>query len=295
MTSRAILAGPTVHLGTLGPFRRLSPAHLVLVALETEEVALEAEAWLTRRGVEQKAMHMIVDGHVRVFTADGSVVTGPGGLVGFPDLFVPGAVALGALTDSEVVALRLDTDLLRDVCERNFTVLGSLLTFLAGLVAEDFAAAERVIAGSAEEASAYPGAARDRVLRMLALQRAPAFPLESMDALADLAGRIHATDVAAGDVLWERGDVSEGFWVVGSGAVTVTRGEHAVRVGAGGIPGLPETLAGSPREDRAEVVEPGFLLPVDVDSFMDVLEDHFELAFSLLGWMARHLSSESTF
>lgn len=293
MTSRVNLAGPTVHLGTLGPFRALSPMNLARIAVEAEEVVFEPESWLIRRGVEQKAMYMVMDGHVRVFGAEGPSVAGPGELVGFPDLFVPGARALGALSDSEVVALRLETDALRDVCERNFSVIAGLLSWLAGEVAADRDARLGVIGGLPEPASQLPAVARDRVLRMLALQRAPAFPLESMDALAELAGRVVERTVEAGEILWEEGAPADRFWVVAAGAVALREAAGDSVMRTGGVPGFPETLGGLAYRGRAEVVESGLLLSVDVDPFMDVLEDHFELAFSTLGWMSRFLSDQS--
>jgi CRP-like cAMP-binding protein len=125
---------------------------------------------------------------------------------------------------------------------------------------------------------------------MLALHRAPAFPDESMDALAELAGHVQQVSLEEGDVLWNAGARAEGFWVVCSGAVELTWAPATrLTVGPGGVPGLVETLADRDFACEARAIERTTLLSVAIDPFMDLIEDHFELASSLLGWLARPL------
>ncbi len=58
-------------------------------------------------------------------------------------------------------------------------------------------------------------------------------------------------------------------------------------VGAGGVPGLPATLARTRRVVAASAVTDVVALRVDTEPFLDVLEDHFHMAFQFLGRLAR--------
>lgn len=295
MTARPLMVGPMIHLGTLAPFRQVSYAQLTLIAAECEEVVYGEDGWLSRRGETIDAMHMILDGYVNVVGAHQQALLGPGSLIGFPDVLVPEPARLGVRADTDVLALRLETDALRDLCEHDFSILASLLSYLAERVTDDAEALPHVVAGSGDPIDAASDPSFDRVARMLALHRAPAFPAESMDALAELAGHVDVVHLGDRAELWSPGRVADGFWVVAEGSVHVSTADGiAYSVWSGGVPGLPETLAGRAYASRARAAAPTTLLSVGIDPFMDVLEDHFELAYSLLGWLATHLVAEHT-
>lgn len=291
MSDGPLYVGPLIHLRTLPAFAGLTPAQLRDLAYEVEEVVLQRGSMLIQRGESADAMYLIVDGKV----AAGSETVGPGGAVGFLDMLAPGPTTTGARAESDVVALRLETDALREVCEQNFWVLGALLSYVAGQISLDREALGRAISGAPGTTASEAGAL-DRVGRILALNRTSAFSSESMDALAELAGHVDVVRVAAGRGLWEPGEVAGEFFVICSGTVrsVADAGGEPVELGPGSVPGLVETLAQERPAYEMKAVEGAVLLRVGVDPFMDVIEDHFEMAFGLLGWLAGHLRGTGT-
>jgi CRP-like cAMP-binding protein len=289
---RPLLVRPLIHLGTLDPFRALSTQQLGAIAMETEEVVFEADTWLFTKGEPVRAMCMILDGLVERVHTRGTTTVGAGGLVGFPEVLATGLATHGVRARGDVIALRLATDELRDLCEHNYAILASLLTHVAASVSSDLGALTRVVAGSRTEFPPLPSGVLDRVGRMVALHRAPAFPSGSMDALSELAGHLRQVSLEPGEVLWEPGDPADQFALVSRGSLELSReGAPDIRVTQGGVPGLAETLADGRYAHRARTLDGATVLAVDSDPFMDVVEDHFEMGFSLLGWLARQLTT----
>ncbi|MDH3284155.1 MAG: cyclic nucleotide-binding domain-containing protein [Acidobacteriota bacterium] len=287
MSTRPLYVGPFLHLRTLPPFAGLSPAQLRELAYEAQEVMLPRGTALVEQGEPCGAMYLIVDGFVDV---EQDEPVGPGGVVGFLDVLTSDPGLAGAVASTDVVALRVESDALRDVCEQSFAVLGAILMHVADLVADDREAQLRSIAGRGA-AELPAGTPLDRVGRITAFHRAPAFPTRHMDALAELAGHVVERHLAPGESLWEVGEEALAFYLITSGAVDLTdpRTGATVQFGAGAAPGLVETLAGRQRSYLAVGARPVVMLRVDVEPFMDVIEDHFEMAFGLLGWLARNL------
>lgn len=285
--SQPLYVGPLLHLRTLPALAELTPRQLYDLAYECEEVVVERGAELVRAGDTPDAMYLIVDG----FASAGAdrVVVGPGGVVGFFEVLAARAADSGAVATTEIVALRIEGDALRDVCEMNFPLLSALLTYVTGRVADDPEALGRVMSGRVGAALSAPGTGR--VGRILALQRAPALRGRHVDALAELAGAGPAVVVPAGDDLPVGTIPADRLFVVASGAVSVgERSEGADMVlGAGATLGLVEVLSGRACDWSAVAVEDSVLLQLEAGQFLDVIEDHFEMAFDLLSWLTRQL------
>lgn len=286
MNGSPLYVGPFLHLRTLPAFEDLTNAQLRDLAYEAQEVLVPRGSHLIRRGELGVAMYLIVDGFVD--TGQQSVV-GPGGVVGFLDAMAPSPAPVGATADTDVVAFRLETDALREVCEQNFAVLGALLRYVADRALDDRHALMRSIVGRSTQALSVDRSL-DRVARMVALYRSPAFPSRNMDALAELAGHLEEVRMEPGDELWRPGD-EDGFYLVCSGGIRLGGGPWRAgdQLGPGAVPGIVATLAGRPYEYEAVASEPSLLLHVRPEPFMDVIEDHFEMAFEMLGRMARNL------
>ena len=292
--SGASLVGPLVHVGALPPFTGLSTEHLRAIAAECEEVVFGADSWLWRAGDPHAALYLVLDGHVRVLRGGAEHRIGPGGVVGFPEMLAAGATAAagGALAEVEVVALRLGTDALRDVCERNMPVLEALLVYMADAVADRPEAHLGLVSrASAPGPSPYDGPL-DRVGRTVALHRVPEIFAAGMDPIVELAGRVGVLEAEPGLGLWTPGEAADRVWVVASGSVRLEEGSGERVAGAGSVPGLVEAVAGRRHGGRAVVAEPATLLTVGMDPFMDLLADHIELGFGLLRCFAQALSAD---
>jgi CRP-like cAMP-binding protein len=211
-------------------------------------------------------------------------------VVGFLDAIAPSPAPTGAQAETDVVAFRLETDAIRDVCEQNFAVLSGLLRYVADRTLDDRHALLRSIVGRTTRGLSGDRPL-DRVGRIVALHRSPAFPSHSMDALAELAGHLDEVRMAAGGALWRPGDAADGFFLVCSGDIRLGGGPWRVgdQLGPGAVPGIVATLAGRAYEYEAVASEPSLLLRVRAEPFFDVIEDHFEMAFEMLGRMACNL------
>jgi len=293
--SQPFLVGPMIHLATLPLFRELNHAQVASIAFEADEVVFEPERWIVQAGEVVEAMYVIVDGYAKV--GGGVEPLGPGSMVGFPDILVPGPARSGVRADTEVVALRIETDALRELCESDFSVLTGLMTFLATKVVETGVGAgprggseEAPIGRMSPREPIGEGETLDRVDRMLALHRVAVLPTDSMDALAELAGHVHEAALEPGEELWSGDGPADVFWVVVSGALEwLGAGDRGGPIGPGGVVGFAETLAGVPYTGRASATALSVLLEVDIDPFVDLIEDHFELGFSLLSSLAGRL------
>lgn len=288
MASRPLFVGPLLHLRTLQLLDGLSPHHLTSLAQETEEVMLERGMPLLTKGALAQEFHVIVDGLVTVRRGDHVTSAGPGDVVGFLEMVSQGPSDSEATVEVDAVALRLDADGLREVCERHFAVLFALVSGVARQITVNPDALRATVQGSGSNGGGIVGDL-DRVGRMVALHRSPAFPSASMDALAELAGSLRDVRFKSGDALWRVGDAADGFYVVCDGLVRYTSPEAgwSVDVGPGGVPGLPGTLAQSRRVVAASAVTDVLALRMDTEPFLDVLEDHFHMAFEFLGRLAR--------
>ncbi|MDX1494623.1 MAG: cyclic nucleotide-binding domain-containing protein [Longimicrobiales bacterium] len=290
MSGRPDAVGPLIHLRTLSPFHHLSPAQVSLLTQEAEEVAHAAGSWLVPPGEAPSGIYMLLDGYARVVREEEDRIFEPWSLLGYPDVLIPGKTGRGIRAETDVFALRLGTDDLRDLCERHFAILATLLSNMADEVLARPSARSAALVGAGDVGPLPFGESLDRVGRMVALQRAPVLPQESMDALAELSGRVDRVDLAPGEALWSPTAAADGFFVVCTGAVDLGEDDgSSVRAGLGSAPGFLETLCGQPYRTTAEAAEDATLLRVGIDPFMDVAEDHFELGYAILGRMARWL------
>ena len=289
MSTRPLFVGPLLHLRTLSALDGLAPAYLTALAQETEEVLLPRGMPLLTRGSPAQELHVIVDGGVTLRRAGRITSAGPGDVVGFLELLSQDASETEAAVDVDTVALKLDGDGLREACERHFAILDSLISSIARQITQDPVALRALVQGDGPEGGTPVRGELDRVGRMVALHRSPAFPSASMDALAELAGNLREVRFQAGDPLWPVGEPADGFYLVCDGLVRYTNSAAgwSVDVGPGGVPGLPATLARTRWVVAASAVTGVVALRVDTEPFLDVLEDHFHMAFQFLGRLAR--------
>jgi len=289
MSTRPPFVGPLLHLRTLPALEGLAPAYLTVLAQEMEEVLLPGGMPLLTPGSLAQELHVIVDGAVTIRRGGRVTSAGPGDVVGFLEVLTQEASPGGAWVDGDTVALKLDAEGLREACERHFAILMSLLSGIARQVLLDPSALSAVVQGGGPEGGAPLRGELDRVGRMVALHRSPAFPSASMDALAELAGSLREVRFQAGDPLWSVGEPADGFYLVCDGLVRYAdeAAGWSVDVGPGGVPGLPATLARTRWVVAASAVTDVVALRVDTEPFLDVLEDHFHMAFQFLGRLAR--------
>lgn len=212
--------------------------------------------------------------------------------VGLLSLLARRAVGPAVQFREDTSALTLTYEDLEDLCERHFGVLGSLLAFLSLRALEEMAglSSGTWLGESVRAPSSTLPASLDLVARMSALAGSPAFPASQMDAISELARQVGEVRLEHEETLWSPGETGDYFLLVVSGAVRCETGSgwHC-HGGPGTTVGEFEALAGLDRRFRAIAHEPTVALRIDVDAFLDVLEDQFTMAMAFLRVMAEGL------
>ncbi len=127
-----------------------------------------------------------------------------------------------------------------------------------------------------------------------ALSDVPLFAGLSEESLALVAAG-GVTDVPAGQVLAQAGDVGEGMFVVLDGAVVVERGELHLDIGRGDFFGdLALLVPDSPRIARVRAKSDAQVLAVPRDTFDRLLETEPSFARAMLREMAARLVQART-
>jgi CRP-like cAMP-binding protein len=192
-----------------------------------------------------------------------------------------------ALTDVEALVLRDEDrlEMLEDSFEYTREVIMFSLVGLHELMLElpDMGLAEPGESGTLPEPDALP-----MIERVLTLRDAPAFGRASIQALVSLAQVATEIRVRAGETLFRAGEVTGVFFVVARGCIELERSAPpgGARFGPAAIVGGIPALGDAERMYSARAVRDSVLLCFRESDFFDIMEDHFELARSVLAFIA---------
>jgi CRP-like cAMP-binding protein len=195
-----------------------------------------------------------------------------------------------ALTDVEALVLR-DEDRL-EMLEDSFEYTRDIILF--SLIGLHELMLELPDMGLAEPGESSPPVEPPEpdplpmIERVLTLRDAPAFGRASIQPLVSLAQLATEVRVRAGEMLFRAGEVTGVFFVVARGCVELERSDPPglARFGPAAIVGGIPALGDAERIYSARAVGDSVLLCFRESDFFDVLEDHFELARSVLAFIA---------
>jgi CRP-like cAMP-binding protein len=284
-----------LFLHSLGGVADLPPAQVAVFAEHARERRFRAGEPLLRADEPATAFHVIVDGAVRAAGGeylDGAEL-GPRGSVGFLSMLGRRTEGVAAEAVEDTVTLEFEDDVLHDILEDDFDLVDGLIRNLARrtlrfrrLVPPDTYLAPLEGRFRSVERSF------DLVERILLLRR-PGSPFgrSSLDAVTQLARNTPEIHFEKGTTIWKSGDRSDYAVVLISGSVVCTTqwGLSRFRTGPGYPLGNLERFSRDPRWYTAVAETPVVGLRTDTDRLLDVLEDHFDMALSLLEAMARRL------
>jgi CRP-like cAMP-binding protein len=266
------------------------PQTTKLLGEAMREVFFDAGAVLYEEGSAADDLYFIVKGTVAL-RRDGvpDWVFGPNSVVGIidADLDRPHARKAVALTDIEALALRTEDRL--EVLEDNFEQTRALILFTAARV-HDLA-----IELPAEDAVELPDPGPELgpeplplVERVLLLHDTIAFKRAGIQAIVRLAPVVDEFRIAAGDTLFRAGEVTGVFFVVAKGTIELENEntKRRYRFGPGSIVGGSAAFGDVERLYTARARCDSVLLRLREEAFFDVMEDHFDLARSVLGYIA---------
>ena len=272
-------------------FTTLPPADLAVLGECARERVTKRGAALLRAGEPVSAVHLILEGRVRIRRrgrelgiAERGVVVG-GGLLLSRD-----PEGLEAVAQTDTVTLELDRESVLDALEDRFGIFRSVLREmsreLVHLLVENPAELARA-PGAAEPRSPIEGEI-DLADRVLLLRNHSPLQACSIDALANVAQRAEELTSPIGHALWRAGDRAQQMLFVVSGAIRCVplRGVP-FRFGPSQGLGALEALAGVPRWHDAIVEEPVVALQIDVEHVLDLLEDNVDVGIEVLSYLGR--------
>jgi CRP-like cAMP-binding protein len=200
---------------------------------------------------------------------------------------------LDAVAAEPTVTLELEDDVLYDILEDSFEIAVSLIRRLASMTLE----VRREIPSGAylaplEGVIQATGRPLDLVERILMVRR-PGSPFEhaSLDAVTTLARNTPEVRFHAGQTIWKSGDRSDHALIQVSGIVSCTTqwGFSRFRTGPGYPLGNLERFSGDPRWYSAVAETDVTALRTDTEAFLDLLEDHFDMAMGFIRSMAQRV------
>jgi CRP-like cAMP-binding protein len=255
------------------------------MAQNARERSFGRGASLVRSGEKVGSCHLIVEGRVRAEGGEhGGAELGPRNLVGYHSMLSLEEEELSAVAKIEATTLEIDFEDVKDMFEDQFEVLHhEIRAVTSRMLRLRMDIPDGATLAPAEGILEAPGTRLDLMDRVIAFTRGGAFGRSNMDAMVEVARMAEEVRFPPGRVLWKKGDDSGFLYhiVEGTARCAVEEG-RAFRAGAGYPLGNLESLAGEPRWYQAQAETGLVALRSETDNFIDVLEDHFEMAMGLM-------------
>jgi CRP-like cAMP-binding protein len=269
----------------------LPAADLALVVEYLRERTYAAGEVLLREGEPVPTAHFIADGTVLLRRGGRDVARGEAGTeVGGLEMLARTESALTVVAETDVRCLELSSESNAEMLDDHFGIFHRVLQQNCRQI---IALTRRLPDATASlppvRVAPAPAREMDLVERIFFLRQAPPFARSSINALAELSRSVTEVRFEPGTVLWSEGYSARGVFLVVSGRVSARspRFGFEMQVGAGQPLGILEAFAQVPRWYEATIVEPTVALSGDVETFVDVLEDNFEMAMDYLAVIAR--------
>ena len=278
-------------LRTVPLFEGLGSVQLAAIAQHSRERMVARGSSITVSGGAGESVLLVIEGELETIGDGARHSFLKGDAVGFFETLARSGSALNLKARIDTMLLELDWEAQLDVCEEHFAIVMSYISFLASRLVErtqNLAPAEQgpVPLLAAQEF----GESLDLNERLLLLSRSGAFSPGCLDALSELSHHAEELRLNAGEELWSAGQDADSFVLIASGALRLDDpgGRSAIyRVGTAA--GMAESLSRFYRRFSATTTEPTVALRIQVESFLDILEDHFDLSLDVMATLARRL------
>ncbi len=266
-------------------------AQIAQLAQMARVVAFATGEPLCAAGGASERLYLLMEGEVELGPSRSSA--GPGTLLGLLDALLGRRCTRAATARTEVRALEIHVDDYLAFLSDNIDLCQAMIADFAGALHRAVLAmpdAAALLAGGSGPPARMIRAGELAVIdRLQLLRRVPAFRRATVQALASLAAHAQVMPLAAGDELFAEGDPSDLVWIVARGRILLVRQEGTVRLhrGPGELVTHLAELAVGPRAFTATAATDSVLLRIHREDLLDRLEEHFELARSILGFLAR--------
>lgn len=216
------------------------------------------------------------------------------GTVAFVDFLLGRTHARTAVAVTDTRVLEIDATAYRDYIEDNFEVGHQIIAqFSTALVSRMLANAEAApLLGRTPRAGrkvmSYAKVEVSLVDRMVLLSRVPAFAGGTVQALANLAQSAREGRFAAGDVIAPAGVATDVLSVLVDGEIELLHPVFDLRIRRSPVDFVAHAseLSTSQRPLTAMAVKDSVVLQIDREELLDRIEEHFELALSILTYLA---------
>jgi CRP-like cAMP-binding protein len=275
-----------LFLKRLPAFEGLAPALLGVVADNALERHFRPGDVMLREGEPIRSLYTMVDGRVHI-TRRGQLLghAGSGATVGGYAMFARDPDGIGAVAETDAIALELSHETVFEMLEDHFPILRHLLQDVCRQLIRILGNASLEVLPPLGVDSPTPASGElDLVERIFFLRHSPAFRHSSIGALAELSRGLTQVRLPPGRELWAAGDPAGWMLLIASGEVEChVPGQDAPFVAGPGFPlGGLDSIGGVPRWFRAQTRTTVVGLQGHVEGLIDVFEDNFDTAASYL-------------
>jgi len=291
---RVTFGGPmdrVLMLRTMPMFEGLGPIQLAAIAQHSAERLVPRGSTVRVPGEGTGSVLLVVEGELEDAAGGSHQTFTRGESAGFVEFLAGSGRSLTLEATLDTMLLELDWDAQLDVCEEHFAVIMSYVAFLASRLVE-----RTQVLGTSEHgpipliAAQQFNTALDFNERLLLLSRSGAFSSGCLDALSELSAHAMELSLGTGERIWTAGQEADSFILIASGALRLDDQDGGSAIyRAGTAAGMAESLSPYYRRFSAETIEPTTALRIQIESFMDILEDHFDLSLDVMSTLSRRL------
>jgi CRP/FNR family transcriptional regulator, cyclic AMP receptor protein len=250
------------------------------------DVAFEAGSSIYREGDPAEEIFFVRRGRVGLSRGGGPQrELGPGSVIGIFDVDQdqPRARTALALTDVELLSLSSEDRL--ELLEDSFEHTRAIIAMTAARL-DEFG---RYGGAPLEPGETLAPKAEALLLieRVFTLRDTPAFRRASIQALVSLAPAADELRLAAGERLFERGEARAVLYVVVAGCLELEYADgQQQRFGGASLLGGGAAFGAALSRQTARALTPAVVLRIGEEDVYDVMEDHFELARSVMSFQS---------
>ena len=275
-----------LFLRTMPGLAEVPPEVSQVIAANTCERSFAKGEYLYRTGVPALEIQYVVSGECEIIRNGRSVRRlGPRSVVGGVSALAGEELGYDCVALEDMITLAIAVEDSQEIFEDHFVLLKRVLRGTSREVLETRRRlGESAGFGPVSEPFAFPDRPFDLVERMAFLRKTLSFGDSEIDAIADLARDVQEVHLPKGEVLWNIGDRSTYFLLPLRGVVDcrATDPDQHFQLGPSDSVGAIDAMADERRWFRAEVAEDLVAFRIDQEVLLEVLEDHFAMAMSLL-------------
>ena len=278
-----------IHLRTLPNLGGLAGRGLTYVATHAAERHYDTGERIYRPEEPVASVHFVVDGKIRVEQEGLHLLDCVSPFaIGFIPVLASSDVGQTATALAPTVTLEVSRADLFEIFEDDFGFLENGLRQLSRQLAQMQARLESrgLLDRSEPEETPYPVRPIDFVERLELIRGGP-YAEVNLEPLVQLLRYAEEIRLEPGDVLWEEGEPSTWGANVIHGVVACSSKERTFRMGPRSVVGFIESNGAMPRGYRAVAETRVVALKQTTEVFLDVLEDHFQLAIGYLAFLSR--------